>query len=109
MAKLILTVVILVALTSIQIAVAEDTNSNQQGGPSAVSSDKRLPPVIPGEEIHSGDKVIKVWSTAGSVGSASATVNQPPAPTQAGASGIGPIIVQVEPQRSDVGSRPMTK
>jgi len=33
---------------------------------SAASLDKRLPPVLPGEEISTGKKTIKVWSTAGS-------------------------------------------
>ena len=41
---------------------------------SAASFDKRLPPVIPGEEIQDGDKKIKVWSTSGGV-----SVSAPPA------------------------------
>jgi hypothetical protein len=34
---------------------------------SDASFDKRLPPVLPGEEVRDGDKKIKVWSTSGSM------------------------------------------
>ena len=34
---------------------------------SAASFDKRLPPVIPGEEIKTGGGKVKVWSTSGQV------------------------------------------
>lgn len=34
---------------------------------SAASFDKRLPPVLPGEEVRDGKKKMKVWSTSGPV------------------------------------------
>jgi len=45
----------------------------EQAQGSAASFDKRLPPVIPGEEIQDGNKKIKAWSTSGSV-----SVSEPP-------------------------------
>ena len=35
--------------------------------PSAATFDKRLPPVIPGEEISDGKDKMNVWSTSGNV------------------------------------------
>ena len=41
---------------------------------SLASFDKRLPPVIPGEEIGTGNKKMKVWSTSGDL-----AASEPPA------------------------------
>ncbi len=49
----------------------------EQANGSAASFDKRLPPVIPGEEIQDGNKKIKVWSTSGNVGA-----SEPPRPPE---------------------------
>jgi len=42
---------------------------------SDASFDKRLPPVLPGEEVSDSGRTMKVWSTAGPV-----TVSSPPEP-----------------------------
>lgn len=50
-----------------------DAPLREQAEGSAASFDKRLPPVIPGEEIQDGNKKIKAWSTSGGV-----SVSEPP-------------------------------
>ena len=71
--------------------------------------DKRMPPVIPGEEVHSGRKTIKVWSTSGSV-----SASEPPAPPSApllpnrNDSHLGSIAVAVD-GRSFVPGAPTLK
>lgn len=45
---------------------------------SDASFDKRLPPVLPGEEVGDGENRIKVWSTSGSL--AANPAPQPPRP-----------------------------
>ena len=56
--------------------------------------DKRLPPVIPGEEVRDGNSRIKAWSTSGQLGSAPAA--EPPRPPQAGTSQQIPLGVVVD-------------
>lgn len=53
-------------------AVADGTSTQGTAKPvstpgSDASFDKRLPPVLPGEEVSDGNKKIKVWSTSGPV------------------------------------------
>ena len=54
---------------------AKHERSASDVGADASIADRRLPPVFPGEEVHDGNKTIKVWSTAGEV-----PVSQPPEP-----------------------------
>lgn len=51
---------------------------------SAASFDKRLPPVIPGEQIQHNGRKMRVWSTSGAV-----PVGQVPQPPQAPVIGNG--------------------
>ncbi len=83
--------------------VREEPTPNQA---SDASFDKRLPPVLPGEEVGDGDKKIKVWSTAGSV-----SANEPPAPHHPstkhhleGIDGVS-VIVDQRPETSNSRSR----
>ena len=45
---------------------ATNGNESQKNGSDA-TFDKRLPPVLPGEEVNDGNRKMKVWSTAGPV------------------------------------------
>lgn len=65
---------------------------------SDASFDKRLPPVLPGEEMNDSGKKLNVWSTAGSVGALPPSA--PPAPpsvdvsgTHNGAYGLPPGVI----------------
>lgn len=64
---------------------------------SDASFDKRLPPVLPGEEVRDGENTMKVWSTSGSVSSG---IVQAP---QRGASSpdIGSVGVIVDERNRD--------
>lgn len=55
---IIFSVAILIGLTACQSVYAE--NAEQE-------LDKRLPPVLPGEQVIRGNTKMKVWSTAGEV------------------------------------------
>lgn len=61
------------------IAYGDGENQHERSpsdvGADASIADDRLPPVFPGEEVHDGNKKIKVWSTSGGV-----PVSQPPEP-----------------------------
>lgn len=81
--------------TAVLSASADDSSGGSGGGgavPSRKQYDKRLPPVLPGEEVvtESGQKM-KVWSSAGPV-----PVNQP-TPLGYGVPGYGagwpPVII----------------
>lgn len=68
---------------------------------SAASFDKRLPPVIPGEQIQHNGRKMRVWSTSGEV-----PVGQVAQPPQAPANGqqsvlpnVGIIVDQRRPNR----------
>lgn len=60
---------------------------------SSASFDKRLPPVLPGEEITKNGKTMKVWSSSGPV-----VVSEAPEPWKTPAqqlpSGIGVVVDQ---------------
>lgn len=73
--------------------------SQQLASGSDAQFDKRLPPVLPGEEVRDGKKVIKVWSTAGSV-SVGNVPQAPPAPDPWGKN-IGQVGVVVDQRSSD--------
>ena len=63
------------------VAVADDAAPVAEGTPSQASDasfDKRLPPVLPGEQVNDSGRKMKVWSTAGPVPVSSA----PPEPYQ---------------------------
>lgn len=45
----------------------KDNPDEQVNTASDASFDKRLPPVLPGEEVNDSGKRMKVWSTSGSV------------------------------------------
>lgn len=51
---------------------------------SDASFDKRLPPVLPGEEVNDSGRTMKVWSTAGPV-----PVSTAPEPGRCGRAGCG--------------------
>lgn len=55
-----------VSIPSVRVFAEDQGEINEPNG-SAASFDKRLPPVIPGEEISDGKHTIKVWSTSGDV------------------------------------------
>ena len=82
--------------------VREEPTPNQA---SDASFDKRLPPVLPGEEVSDGDKKIKVWSTAGSV-----SANEPPAPNHSNPKhhlhGIDGVSVIVDQRPDSINGRP---
>ena len=66
---------------------------------SAASFDKRLPPVLPGEEITKDGKTMKVWSSSGPVVVADAP--EPwRTPAQQLPSGIGVIVDQRDSKKS---------
>ncbi len=70
---------------------------------SAASFDRRLPPVIPGEEIQHNGRKMKVWSTSGEV--PVGQVPQPPQPPVApgnnyGQPNLGGVIVDNRSPRS---------
>ena len=72
--KLIFIVTLLVCVVCAETVMADGQGSSPRTAAaqvkepeSAASFDKRLPPVIPGEEVRDGNKKIKVWSTSGSL------------------------------------------
>ena len=69
---------------------------------SAAGFDKRLPPVIPGENIQHNGRTMKVWSSAGPVpvGPAPVAPQAPQAGGQLGVPGNVGVIVD-QRQRSD--------
>jgi hypothetical protein len=69
-------------------------------GASDASFDKRLPPVLPGEEVSDGRKKMKVWSTSGPV-----PVSPPPEPWVQGNTQPGSVSVIVD-QRNKGTKRP---
>ena len=78
-----------------------DSFAAQQPAGSAAQFDKRLPPVLPGEEVKDGKETLKVWSTTGGV-----PVSQPPEPwrreaRQAPAAGV--IVDRRDDHREKVG------
>jgi len=68
---------------------------------SAASFDKRLPPVIPGENIQHNGRTMKVWSSAGPVpvGQVPAPPAAPQAPGQAQVGGALPNLGVIVDQR----------
>ena len=63
------------------VAVVEESAPVAEGTPNQASDasfDKRLPPVLPGEQVNDSGRKMKVWSTAGPVTVSSA----PPEPYQ---------------------------
>ena len=74
---------------SAESSPAEDwTVNDHKPTASDASFDKRLPPVLPGEEITDGKHTIKVWSTAGSVPTSEAPDPWKKAPP----AGVGVIV-----------------
>lgn len=59
--------------------------SGKVKGNSMAEFDKRLPPVLPGQEITNGDQKMNVWSTSGSV--------RPAIPTVSSKDDLGQIVV----------------
>lgn len=60
---------------------------------SAASFDRRLPPVIPGEQIRDGNRSMSVISTAGEVAPYDKSVRAPQADMPANLAGVGGVIV----------------
>jgi len=58
--------VILLAFATLNAFADGDSNAISTKSTSATQMDKRLPPVLPGEEIKTEGGTIKVWSSAGS-------------------------------------------
>lgn len=56
---------LLIVLLFSQSLFCEESKSTRTAR--EVTSDKRLPPVIPGESVSDGKKSMKMWSTAGPV------------------------------------------
>jgi hypothetical protein len=76
--------------------------------PSAATFDKRLPPVIPGEEISDGKDSMNVWSTSGSP--TGGNVPQPPSPPGSNNnSAVGNIGVIIDGREANFGSRPSSR
>lgn len=88
--------IIFLLLTSAANALAETADSEPNKASDA-SFDKRLPPVLPGEEVKDSGKKMKVWSTSGPV-----PVAQPPEPWKGTIPpGLGIIVDQRKDHHSD--------
>lgn len=84
------------------ISLADGLDENQQPvhtseisrePESAASFDKRLPPVIPGEQIRDGNRSMSVISTAGEVAPYDKSVRAPQPDLPANMGGVGGVIV----------------
>ena len=102
--SLLLINLLLITLPALCFADGESVPPRAKQTPNEASDasfDKRLPPVLPGEEVSDGNKTIKIWSTSGPV-----PVSEAPEPWKKkdGINGTQGLSVVVD-QRKDAATQ----